>query len=172
MNNDIHEIILRRRSIRAFQPETLTQPQIERVLKAGMYAPTAFNVRPWEFVVLQAESDREEIVTTWPWLAPLSNAPVGIVVCGNLSNVEPGSEWWVQDVSCAMQNMQLQAEADGLGSVWLAFYPDHTRCETLSQMLNLPDHIQPFAILAMGIPAEKIEIPERFEAEKIHWGKF
>jgi len=171
MNKDIHSIILRRRSIRVFKQESLSQDQILRVIKAGMYAPTAFNVRPWEFVVLQDEVDRKEIVDKWPWLAPILSAPVAIIVCGNMTNVEPGTEWWIQDVSCAMQNMQLQAEADDLGSVWLGFYPDHARCEALASMINLPEHIKPFAILAMGVPAEKFETPDHFQLEKVHWGK-
>ncbi|MGL4994236.1 MAG: nitroreductase family protein [Bacteroidales bacterium] len=172
MNKDIHNIILRRRSIRTFKAQDLSKEQILRVIKAGMYAPTAFNVRPWEFVVLQDQKDRQSIVDSWPWLAPLLSAPVAVVVCGNMTNVEPGTEWWVQDVSCAMQNMQLQAESDNLGSVWLGFYPDHARCESLASMFNMPSHLKPFAILALGVPAEKFDIPERFEAEKVHWGTF
>lgn len=57
------------------------------------------------------------------------------------------------DVSLAMGNMWLAAGDVGLGGVWLGVSPFKDRMDAVSEILNLPDSVRPFAIFAYGYPA-------------------
>ncbi|HBO34244.1 MAG TPA: hypothetical protein DD636_05845, partial [Anaerolineaceae bacterium] len=45
--------IFRRRSIRQFTEQKLTAEQITLLLQAAMSAPSAMNMKPWKFIVVQ-----------------------------------------------------------------------------------------------------------------------
>lgn len=47
------EAIMKRRSIRSFTAEPVTDAQLERILRAGMQAPSAMNAQPWEFLIIR-----------------------------------------------------------------------------------------------------------------------
>ena len=49
---ELIDLIYRRRSIRKFTEQPLSEEQIETLLKAGMAAPSAMNAQPWEFIVI------------------------------------------------------------------------------------------------------------------------
>ncbi len=73
----------------------------------------------------------------------------------------------VQSVALACQNLLLAAHDAGLGSSWLCaplFVPDLVR-----QVLSLPDHWQPQAILTVGYPAEQKEKERAALAGQVVW---
>ena len=72
------------------------------------------------------------------------------------------------DVSLAMGNMWLAAGDVGLGGVWLGVSPFKDRMDAVSEILNLPDSVRPFAIFAYGYPARELKAHARFDPSKIH----
>ena len=77
-----------------------------------------------------------------------------------------------QDLSACTQNILLQAVAEGLGAVWLGFYPIEDRVNSLRQYFNIPEHIIPFSVIAIGYPKENKEPESRYDESKIHLGKY
>lgn len=71
-------------------------------------------------------------------------------------------------VSLAMGNMWLAAGDVGLGGVWLGVSPFKDRMDAVSEILNLPDSVRPFAIFAYGYPAREPKAHDRFDPSKIH----
>jgi len=59
-------------------------------------------------------------------------------------------ENWEQDLGAACQNILLEAVELGLGAVWLGIAPVEVRMSKVSEILNLPEHIVPFAIILIG----------------------
>jgi nitroreductase len=51
-----YDVIRRRRSVRKFKPDVVDNEIVKRILEAGMWAPSAGNMQPWRFIVVQ---DRE-----------------------------------------------------------------------------------------------------------------
>lgn len=49
---EIYEAIFGRRSIRAYKPDPVPRPVLEKILTAAIWAPSNSNVQPWEFIVL------------------------------------------------------------------------------------------------------------------------
>ncbi|MCX7772888.1 MAG: nitroreductase family protein, partial [Clostridia bacterium] len=51
--NETIKTLMNRRSIRDYQAEQLKDEEIDTILEAGMYAPSAINEQPWYFTVVQ-----------------------------------------------------------------------------------------------------------------------
>jgi nitroreductase len=163
------EAILSRRSIRSYLRKEVSPEIVKELLKAAMYAPSAADEQPWHFLVLTDPLILEQIPTIHPYAGMVSQASVAVVVCG-----DPGTEkhagMWVQDCAAATQNLLLAAHAKGLGSVWVGVYPREERMAPLRKLLHIPSHIQPFAILPLGYPAEHLEPKEDHDLEaRVRW---
>ncbi|MGB9663563.1 MAG: nitroreductase family protein [Ignavibacteria bacterium] len=165
---ELWEAILTRRSIRKFTPQPIHQDLIEKILRAGMQAPSARNKQPWHFIVVQNRQMLDKISVIHPYAYMLREAPLGIVVCGDIE-IEITIEYIVQDCSAATQNMLLVAHNFGLGAVWLGIYPREPRIKALRELLNIPENVIPISMIAIGYPAEK-KLPEnRFKPERVHY---
>jgi nitroreductase len=104
------ELVKKRRSIRSFKADPLPDDYIDKIIEAARWAPSGFNLQPWEFVVVKKEELRKSIVqylrdfmaTSGPmeaaresWQGPkppagvtppmgFANAPVFIIPFGDL----------------------------------------------------------------------------------------
>lgn len=164
--------IYTRRSIRKYENKPLTDEQINELLRAAMYAPSAGNEQPWHFVVIKDRAILDEIPKFHDYTQMLHEAPVAIVPCCDTSNLKYDGVFWIQDMSAAIQNILLQARSMGLGSCWCGVYPRDMFVEKLSELLRLPKHVIPVAVIAVGYPAEEREVRERFKPERVHYNKW
>ena len=168
--------IFERRSVRSFLPNRrIEHVKLERVLRAGFEAPSSHNRRPWEFIVFVKEEDLIAISEMSPYAKMVPEAAAVIVPCVNLDMVKPeiaGVSWWVQDLSAATENILLQIVEEGLGGVWLGWYPEKERVDAFSSRYKLPANIIPFAVIALGYPAKPIAPAFRFDTSKVHHGGY
>ena len=167
------DAIYKRRSIRRFTGQTVKKDQIEEVLKAGMNAPSAGNEQPWHFLVIDDRKLLDKIPEFHPHSKMLYEAPLAIVVCGDMSQVKYQA-YWPQDCSATTQNILLAIADLGLGGVWLGVYPREERVKNLQQLFGMPESIIPFSIIAMGYPAEQKPPKDIFQASRIrynYWDK-
>jgi len=123
---DLIEGIFTRRSIRKYTNQTITDEQIELLIKAGMYAPSASNQQPWHFIVINKREILNKIRDVHPYAKMLSEAQLAILVCGD-HDLELSKGYWVVDCSAATQNILLAAHGMGLGAVWLGVHPREER---------------------------------------------
>ena len=167
--------IFQRRSVRSFLPKPVEQDKIERILRAGFEAPSAHNRRPWEFVVLSAGEDLRAVASISPYAKMAAKAGAAIVVCADLNLAgDSGAEesWWVQDLSAATENILLQIVEEGLGGVWLGWYPDTGRVRSLSQYLGFPPQVLPFSVVALGYGEKPLPSADRFDPSRVHYGRY
>jgi nitroreductase len=148
------EAILTRRSIRRYTRDPISETALETVLRAAMHAPSAVNQQPWHFVVVDDRDLLDRIPDFHPYSSFLREAPIAIVVCGDLERDRLGASYWVQGCAAATQNLLLAAHAVGLGAVWLGVYPIEQRVEGVRDLLQLPDNLIPLNIVSLGHPAE------------------
>lgn len=166
---DIFEALYNRRSIRKYTSQLISREDINLILKAGMYAPSAYNYQPWQFWVIEDKALLSRIQKETIAHADMLNvAAAAIVVCGD-RKLDNDIEYLVQNCSAVTQNIMLASHALGIGSCWIGCYPAKETMDGLKKILSLPDEIVPFSLIAMGYPAESIEKEERFKPEKIHW---
>jgi nitroreductase len=161
------DAVLRRRSIRKYTGDRVSDEQVKRLLKAAMAAPSAGNQQPWQFVVVRDKATLATLARTSPYTAMTADAVLAILVCGDLSDERhPG--FWVQDCSAAVENILIEVEELGLGAVWLGIYPIEERMDFLREALHIPDPIMPFALIAIGHPAETKPPADRYDESRIH----
>ncbi|NOZ60354.1 MAG: nitroreductase family protein [Calditrichaeota bacterium] len=163
--------ILTRRSIRKFKKTPISEDIIEQVLRAAMAAPSAGNCQPWHFVVLRDHAVMDKIPEFHPHSKMLLQAAAAIVVCWD-KNSELADGYGIQDASAATENILLAAHSLGLGAVWLGIFPRQHRVEKLKKLLNLPEHIIPLGVVAIGHPDEKKPPANRFDPQKVHFEKW
>jgi len=161
------DAIRTRRSIRKYQDKPVPEELIEKLLAAAMYAPSACNAQPWQFVLLQDRKLLREVPKIHPYAAMAAQAPLAILVCGDTSlEISPG--YWAIDCSAAVENLLLAAHALGLGAVWTGVYPQQDRVEGFRRLLGLPKNVIPHSLIPLGYPAEQPPQEERYRPERIH----
>lgn len=168
---ELWEAIITRRSIRKFKSTPIPSELIEKLLRAGMQAPSARNKQPWHFVIVTERDLLDKISVVHPYAYMLKEAPLGILICGD-KNLEITVEYIVQDCSAATQNMLLAAHDFGLGAVWLGIYPREPRIKALRKLLNLPENIIPISMIAVGYPDEIKSPEDRFKPDRVHYNKW
>jgi nitroreductase len=165
---DVYEAILTRRSIRKFTGEPVSDEDLQKILRAASYAPSAHNCQPWHFIVVRDPARLAEIGEKHPYAKMLPGAGCGIVVAGDKS-AQKLTGFLVEDCSAAIQNILLAAHGLGLGTVWCGVYPVPRLTKVISSILKLPDHIVPVGLIALGHKAQERQTDERFNPSKVHY---
>jgi nitroreductase len=162
--------LMTRRSIRTWTDEPVAAEERKIILEAAMNAPSAADARPWHFVTM----DDPAVIARFTGMGGtemLAESTFMVLVCGDESKeIYPG--FWPQDCACAAQNMQLAAHDIGIGCVWIAVYPLEDRVELCRRVLDIPQAVVPFALLAMGVPNEVVAPEYRYEEERIHFNRW
>ncbi len=144
-------LLKERYSVRSYKPVKISKALITQVMEAGRMAPSASNKQPWYFISICEEDQLSRIKSAYPrdWFA---KAPQFIVICG-----DHNSSWKRSydakdhcdiDVSIAVDHMTLRATELGLGTCWVC----HFDKELVSDIVELPDGVEPIAILPIGYP--------------------
>lgn len=164
--------IQKRRSIRKFTSEKVSNEQIRALLEAAMAAPSAVNLKPWKFVVVQ----REDLLASLKSALPFGkiDAPLAIVVCGDLRMLKKlvVESFWVQDCSAATENILLAATAMGLGSVWCGVHPIGTIEKAVRKALEIPTGVIPLNSIYIGHPAEEKPARTQYSSKNVFADKF
>jgi len=162
----VHDVIMRRRSVRAFDDRPIEAEVVDALLDAAANAPSGGNIQPVSVILVRDARARERlaaIVGRQPWVA---NAPLSMVFCldfhrtkrwARLFEVDSSLEDAFQsfligyaDVVCAAQNVVLVAEDLGLGSVYVGTI--QSAIDDAREMLGTPQQVAPLLVLSLGYP--------------------
>lgn len=164
-------IIFKRRSIRRFETRPVEPEKIERILKAGMQAPSAHNLQPWEFLVITEQEKRDAVSKMSPWAGMVAKAPVTIIVIGHQENKDM-EKYLPQDLGACTENILLQIAAEGLGGCWMGFYPDEDRVNSVRKYFNLPEGRIPFSVIALGYSPDENRFVDRSDMSRVHYNQW
>jgi nitroreductase len=148
------DVINNRCSLRGHLSARAIEPGIiERVLEAARVAPSARNMQPWRFVVVQGPA--VEALANDAFLRPnpaLAQAPVMIVVCASPEDdvTIDGKEYYLFDVGLAVENLLLAATDLGLVTHLMASFNE----AEVKRMLRIPDDVRVVIITPLAYPAE------------------
>ncbi len=153
MKTEFLDILLTRRSVRAYKPDPVPEALLEEVLRAGTYAPTGGGRQSPVLVAVTDKAARDEIsrlnaAVMGKDTDPYYGAPVLV-----LALADPASSTWVEDASCALENMMLAAHALGLGSVWVHREReifDSEAGKALLRAWGLPETLRGVGSIALG----------------------
>lgn len=137
--------------------------KIGRVIEAGRFAPSPGSVQSVEFVVVESEQNRE-LLAEAAGDQRIEEAPVSIVVLGDIGRMARKvgradcESACNSEVACAVQNMRLVAEEEGLGSCWISGF-DQLQ---IKQGLDIPDEKEPLAIVSLCYSNSEYEQSKKF----------
>ncbi len=155
------QIIGQRRSVRRFSPQPVEREKLLMCLEAARYAPSAENVQPWRFLVVDDVVMKERLVegafsgiyraTRWA-----AQAPVLVVMfaeldwlANRLGKQITGIHYYLLDIGIAGEHFVLQAQALGLGTCWIGWFS----ASGVRKAMATPRKWRPVAMLAVGYPA-------------------
>lgn len=162
------ELLRFRRSIRTFQDKVIGKDQLEKIVDAARFAPTARNVQPWEFVVVTDKHKLTELAK----LAENGRFMVQAAVCIAVFCVE--TKYYLEDGCAATCNILLAATALGIGSCWIAG-DKKPYSQQVNTLLGVPLNIKLISMIALGYAQEKDcfkPSDRRKLKELLHWDKF
>ncbi|WP_346860479.1 nitroreductase family protein [uncultured Draconibacterium sp.] len=169
---DFSELINSRFSVRKYKNTPIEVGKLIKVLEAGQAAPSAVNFQPWHFIVINEPHQLAQIQNTYQreWI---KQAPVIFVVCSDHSvswkrNTD-GKDSADIDVAIAVDHMTLMATELGLGTCWVCNFD----VNKVSELLELPKHIEPCVLLPIGYPVAETGVKKRKSlSEIVHQNKF
>ena len=173
---EILEIFANRRSVRKYAQGSLEDEVLDKILKAGLLAPSGHARRPWEFILVRDKRMLERLSACRSSGADmLKQAAAAIVVIAD----EQKQDVWIEDCSVALGYMHLAASALNLGSCWvqvrLRAAADGRSCEEfLREALGFPPNFKAEAILVLGV-LQRSPSPhdlQKLNLSKIHKEKF
>lgn len=165
------EVIKKRRSIRKYQEKEIEEEKLKEVLKAAMFAPSAMDRRPWDFVVVRDKKVKEQLAASCPWAAFAKESAAVVVVVGD----EKRSRLWIEDCSLAAGLIYLEATNQGLGACWAQVRSVPARRgdaeDFVRNLLKIPGEKRVLCLMALGYPAEekKEHTDDEFKAAKVHY---
>ena len=163
----MNTLIETRRSVRKFKSDKqVTREQLKVLLEAAMFAPSACNSRPWEFIAITKRETLDEIARIHPFAKMCETATAVIVVVAIPKTGKPEG-YFPQDCAAATQNILLEAASMGLGTCWCGVYPREETVGNLRALLKIPEPKIPFNVIAIGIPDESPQCRGFFEESKV-----
>jgi len=158
---EVFEAIKGRRSIRNFEDRPVGKEVLQRLIEAGIWAPSGGNAQTWRFIVITEKDMLKKMKMVSPGL--LGNPPAVIVTCQDRKEAErKGGKLGVESVSVmdtamAAQNIMLAAYALDLGACPIASF--HKK--GIQRLLRLPEEIFPQLLISVGYPKEVPNPPKR-----------
>lgn len=166
---ELKEVLLKRRSVRKFTEEPVSEEMTKELLHAAMSGPSACNKRPWDFYVITNDEVLENLKGATRFTK--FEAKLAMVVCGNLHRALPVqlAPYWIQDCSAATENILLRVTDLGLGAVWCGIHPQKRAEKKVAELLGLKSHQIPLNIIFIGHPAEEPEARDQYEEKCVHY---
>jgi nitroreductase len=164
--NEVLKTIFARRSVRRFSSEQVKQEDVDSIIEAGLYAPSASNAQDWHFTVVQRKELIEQINkwildeiengenTHLQELVKMNggrffrNAPTVIVI-----STQTKDRFAVINAAAATENILIAAESLGIGSCWtgtITILSKSKAFESYARELQLPDGYTPQFAVTLG----------------------
>ena len=177
------------RSIRTYQDKPIDKAILEDLVDAARMAPTARNIQPWEFVVIDDKAVLNELAETHANGRFIKDAAAAIMVLCHKS-----SEYYIEDGSAATQNIIISARLYDLKSCWIGgckgpyyenddipmcegvpckippMYDD--LCTRLKEIVKAPMDLEVISIVSLGYSDEDFKAQKRPLNEVMHWNQY
>lgn len=151
------EVARKRYSVRSYNNQKVEKEKLDLILEAAHVAPTGANLQPQHLIVVQEAEGLQKIGKA----ANIYGAPCAIIVCSDTEKTwtRPfdGKKLTDIDATIVTDHMMLQATELDVGTVWVCYF----KPDVLKKEFDLPAHLEPINILAIGYSDENPETPDR-----------
>jgi nitroreductase len=170
----IMDIIQHRRSVRIYLDKQVECEKIFKCLEAARLAPSAINMQPWKFIVVDNPDTRDKLFKSafrgiFSFNKWTSTVPIFVVVVidqhGLMANVIGIAQNTVKsllDIGIPTEHFILQAEELGLGTCWMGGFDE----KGVKKTLDIPNNKKVAAIIALGYP-DNTEVKKEQKRRKL-----
>lgn len=165
---NLYDAIYSRRSIRSYTGEHIPEETLKRIVRAGLEAPSGCNAQLRQFIIV---TDPKILAQLREVSSAMDGAPAAVVLLVDPSPTQYG-EFWIQDISAAMQNMLLAVVAEGYASCWIEgqIRPNE---EKLHELLGVPENLRVWSMMPVGKAAIPGKRPDKSKFEEVvHFNRF
>lgn len=158
-------------TIKKYTSEAIAPDVLERILDAGIRAPSAKNRQPWRFIACTKDSVRAKIEKASFGQEHVGSAPVIIAACTTNTEYKMpnGQNAYPIDISMAVSFMMIQARAEKLGTCVVTTYNE----AEIKDILTVPYSMRVVMLLLVGHPDENPILTKRKLRERVishdHW---
>jgi nitroreductase len=151
---DVLDAIRSYRPCAQFQSRPIPPEKLKIVLAAARLAPSQQNIQPWRFVVVRNDETKRLLAQASIRGKLIAEAPAVIVAFAVEEDIPVTIGGYISayplDVAVAVNNLQLAATAEGLGTRWLIEFNE----DKVRSVLHVPEGIHPIAVIPIGFPVE------------------
>ena len=170
---DTFSVIHSRKSVKNFTGAAVSTENLDKIIRAGMAAPTAVNKRPWSFVVVTDKKKMAALAAGLPNARGIDKAGAVIIVCAEPEKANLQSkDFAIIDSSLASENILLAIEAMELGGHWTAAYPYEDKMKHVRSVLGIPTNVIPLNVILVGVPTGEDKPKDKYQKDKIHWERW
>jgi FMN reductase (NADPH) len=184
---NLYDLMMKRRSVRIFEDQEISQSIIEQLVDVANQAPTGGNIQPLSIILVRNSEGRKKLAELsggQPWVR---NAPLTMIFCLDFYRIKKWAELCqtdfrgeqainhfliaYADLMVAAQNVVILAESLGLGSVYIGSIQneiDETR-----HFFEIPEYVLPVMLLSIGYPKSIPQsIPKLKKEVMVHREKY
>lgn len=168
---NLKEMVIKNRSYRKFdETKSIPLPHLLDMVDISRFTPSSVNIQPFKFYISNEKQKNDIIFPHTRWARLLKDYPgpvegerptAYIIVCNDLK-VASNVERFAVDAGIISQTILLAAVEKGYGGIMIK----NMDGEDIKTKLNMPNHISPYIVLALGTPDEEIILEEINDGEK------
>jgi len=147
---DFLDLAKQRCTIRSFSDKTIEKEKLDYILESGRVAPSACNKQPQRIIVVQNKKNIEKVQKSYKTFG----SKCVMIICRDEREalVRPFDDKCSGDLDIGIvtDHMMLAAREKGIGSVMVGLFDPRI----IRNEFDLPDYIQPTALLILGYPKE------------------
>ena len=147
---EFYDVIKYRTSVRDYNDKTVEENKITYILECARFAPSWMNKQSVRFIVIKNKETiscvaKTSLINRW-----LKTAPVLIIACADptVSRIHNNMDYYLVDVSIALDHLILAATDIGLGTCWTNEFNE----EEVKKLLEIPKRIRVVALTPLGYP--------------------
>jgi nitroreductase len=150
--NQVMDVLMKRKSIRAYEDREIPAEVRAEILKATLRAPTAGNLMLYSILEISDQSMKDKLAVTCDNQPFIARAPMVWIF---LADYQRWYDYFMAsgDALIAAQNAVIAAESFGIGSCYIGDIME--QFETHRDMLNLPQYVFPIGMLVFGYPSQQ-----------------
>ena len=156
------KLVRQRHSIRKFTEKKVEKEKIITCIEAARLAPSAENIQPWRFIVMDKpelikEFGENAFTGIYKYTRWAGKAPVLIAICVDTNFIVhkvgrqiQGLQYSLIDIGITGEHIILQAQELGLGTCWIGWFNPRKA----KKVLNVPRSWKLVELIAMGYPQD------------------
>ena len=169
--NEVMNAILNRRSIRSYTEQRIPDEELQQIVKAGLYAPSAMNRQTWHFTVVHNRGKIAQLAKAMG--NAMKNPDYNFYLPDALILVSNQKDGCREDCACALENIFLAAYSFGVSSCWINQVKDVAQDADVREILTgfgVPEGHVVIGTAALGYAAQEVQAPQRAE-NTVSWVK-